>query len=284
MKAIICGLFTFVFSFHLYAQEDVSKLTAPIVSEGKRLYRSEMASWYGTDLFMEKYADKDNIGGYFSYQEGDSAKCIFFSREDNPRVIGTINFEQTYDLAKADINLQQRDFTKNEKELYTIRQLTLKLLTEDTMFKFYKNASTNLIPIITNGEKKVYVLTATTQQNVVIFGNDYLLTFDKDNRLLVKKALHQNIIVTDYGKKTKDGEEVIGGVHTHLPATGDFITATDICTLMLYSKFAGWKSYNIISANYFSIWNCETNELVTLSNKVMDKIYKDQDTRHPKKD
>jgi hypothetical protein len=38
-------------------------------------------------------------------------------------------------------------------------------------------------------------------------------------------------------------------MHSHLPETGDFITPTDICTLMPYEKFANWKTHNVVSKN-----------------------------------
>lgn len=77
-----------------------------------------------------------------------------------------------------------------------------------------------------------------------------------------------------------NGKATVGGVHAHLPETGDIITATDICTLMLYEKFAKWKQYIVISRNYVSIWNCNTNTLFTLTRKVWDKISNDQVKRH----
>ncbi|MEQ1800161.1 MAG: hypothetical protein ABL872_19550, partial [Lacibacter sp.] len=85
----------------------------------------------------------------------------------------------------------------------------------------------------------------------------------------------------NYGK-TEDGNEVVGAMHSHLPETGDFITPTDICTLMLYGKFAKWKQHTVISKNYISIWNCETNQLTTITKEVMDKINKDQKKRNKK--
>ena len=72
-------------------------------------------------------------------------------------------------------------------------------------------------------------------------------------------------------------------MHTHLPETGDFITATDICTLMLYEKFAKWKSHNVISKKYLNIWNCETDQLTVIPMDTIEKINKDQDKRNKKK-
>lgn len=277
MKQLLSFLLIITIPAILFGQDEIEKQTNPIVDEGKRLYRSEMASWYGTDIFLENFKDRTKIGGYFSYSESENiSKCIFFSKEEKPKVIGTISFDSTYNTKTAKADLSERDFTTLEFDLYKIRTVALKTIKTDTIFKTYQNTNLNLIPIISNEEKKVYVLTGPEQNRVIIFGNDYLLTFDKENNLTKSKSLHRNIIVTNYNQMTDKGSEVIGGMHTHLPETGDFITATDICTLMLYSKFAKWKQYTIYSKNYFSIWNCDKNTLVTITQEAMDKIYKDK--------
>lgn len=267
-------------SLQLLGQNKPTEQAQPIVAEGKRLYRSEMASWYGTDLFLENYKDRANIGGYFSYSEGDSAKCIFFSKSDDPKVIGTIIFDSTYDIKSATTDLTERGFTINEHDLYTIRKIALTAINSDTLFRVYKNTQLNLIPLIYGSEKKVYVLTGTDQSGVVIFGNDYLLTFDKYNMLTGKKQLHKNIIPINYGGKEEEGKEIEGTIHSHLPETGDFITATDICTLMLYEKFTKWKQHNVVSKKYLNIWNCLTDELVVIPMSTIDKINKDQEKRN----
>lgn len=265
-----------------YGQTGIEKLTRPIVEEGKRLYRSEMASWYGTDLFLEKFTEREKIGGYFSYTENEITKCVFFSNNDIPKVIGTISFDSTYNLKTATTDLQERELTKTENDLFEIRQIALSIVQEDTLFKTYKNTNLNFIPLISNGEKKVYILTGPTQNGVIIFGNDYLLTFDNENKLILKKQLHKNILPVEYGKKTDDGKEIVGGIHSHLPETGDFMTATDICTIMLYQKFAKWKSYNVVSEKYLNIWNCETNTLNVITMDAVNKINKDQEKRNKK--
>lgn len=267
-------------SFSVFGQNNPTEQAQPIVAEGMRLYKSEMASWYGTDIFLERYKDRENIGGYFSYSEENTAKCIFFSKGDNPKAIGTISFDSTYNTASAIIDLNQRDLTSNENELYALRKIALEIISSDTLFKRYKNTNLNLIPLIDTKEKRVYVLTGPEQNGVVIFGNDYLLTFDKNNNLLNKKQLHRNIISINYGGKEEDGKEVEGTIHSHLPETGDFITATDICTLMLYEKFAKWKQHNVVSKNYLNIWNCLTDKLIVIPMSTIEKISKDEDKRN----
>jgi len=141
----------------------------------------------------------------------------------------------------------------------------------------------NFIPLINGKEKKVYVLTGPQQNGVVIFGNDYLLTFDSNNKLTLKKQLHKNIIPINFGGKELEGKQIEGTMHSHLPETGDFITATDICTLMLYEKFAKWKTHNVVSKKYLNIWNCETDQLTIITMDAVKKINKDQEKRNKKK-
>lgn len=236
-------LLTFLFallSVSVLGQSNPTDEAQPIVAEGKLLYKSEMASWYGTDLFLENYKNRENIGGYFSYTSSNVSNCVFFSKADKPTVIGTISFDSTYDIKTAEVNLTERDFTKIENDLYEIRKLALAEIDSDTLFKTYNNTDLNLIPLINGEEKKVFVLTGPKNRGVVIFGNDYLLTFDGNNKLLVKKQLHKNIIPVYYGTKEEEGKQSVGAMHSHLPETGQFMTATDICTLMLYGKFAKW--------------------------------------------
>lgn len=278
MNKILILIFT-LFTLTVLAQKNPNKEAEPIVAEGKLLYKSEMASWYGTDLFVENYKNRQNIGGYFSYTENEISKCVFFSKSDNPKVIGTISFDDTYNVKTAKIDLTERDFTKYENDIYQIRKLALTEINADkALFKNYENSNLNLIPLIDGKEKKVYVLTGPNKSGVVLFGNDYLLTFDKDNQLMLKKQLHKNLIPINYGGKDKDGKPFVSeeAMHNHLPETGDFITATDICTLMLYGKFAKWKTHTVVSKKYLNIWNCTTNELTVITTEAAEKISKDQ--------
>ena len=281
MKKITIALLTLI-NLNTFGQDNPTEQAKPIVDEGKRLYKSEMASWYGTDLFLETYKDRANIGGYFSYSDYDIVKCIFFSKADKPKVIGTISFDSTYNTKTAKTDLTERDFTANESDIYEIRKIALTAINSDPLFRTYKNTNLNLIPLINDGEKKVYVLTGPAQNGVVIFGNDYLLLFDKDNKLTSKKPLHKNIIPINYGGKEEEGKKIEGTIHSHLPETGDFITATDICTLMLYEKFTTWKQHNVVSENYLNIWNCLTDQLVVIPMGKIDKINKDQEKRKKK--
>lgn len=270
-------------SVTLSAQQNPTEQAQPIVQEGKLLYRSEMASWFGTDLFLKMYKERENIGGYFSYTDKELVTCIFFSKADEPKVIGEIIFDSTYNVQTAKTNLTERLFTSYETDLYIIRKIAFAEIHSDTLFKTYKNSNLNLIPLISNKEKKVYVLTGPHQNGVVIFGNDYLLVFDKDNQLLSKKTLHKNIIPINYEINEAEDKQTVAAMHSHLPETGDLITATDICTLMLYEKFTNWKQHHVFSKKYVSTWNCLTDELVVVPMSTVEKINNDQEKKKKKK-
>lgn len=283
MKRIFFLFLTFV-SLSAGAQTDLQTRIKTIVDEGKRLYRSEMASWYGTDLFLVNYKSRTNVGGYFSFTtKEDVSKCVFFSKAEKPKVIGTISFDKTFNPELAKIDLNEREFTAIENDLYVLRKVALATINTDTLFKRYSNTDLNLIPLVYNNEKKVYVLTGPKQGGAVILGNDYLMTFDSNNQLIARKPLHKNIIPVPYAGKQSDGTEIVSTIHSHLPETGDLITSTDICTLMLYEKFAKWKSHKVVSQKYLSTWDCAKDELTVVEMGAVEKMVKEQEHANPAK-
>jgi len=245
-----------------------------VIKEGKMLYRMEMASWKGTDIFLSKFSDqRQNIGGYFSYLEKGSARCIFYSKDDYPKVLATIALVDDKH-ATVIVSGQERQLSGLEMHLLVIRQKTMKQLQTDSLFKFYPDTKPNIIPIIDKKGKRAYVLTGPNKKGVVIFGNDYLLTFDDEFKLLEKRSLHKNIIDIEYGNV--DNQTILATMHSHLPETGELITATDVCTLMLYERFAKWGQHYVISEKNVSIWNCSANQLTVMTRDAWNKISHDQ--------
>ena len=271
IRGIYCLLLTAHCFLTVFSQQQSTEIQT-IIAEGKLLYHSEMASWHGNDIFLEKYK-KDNIAGYFSYREGVFSKCIFYSNADRPRVIGTVRFDTTYNPQTAGIDLTERDFTPKENELYMLRENALDEIDADTFFKSYPNTDLDLVPLINGNQRKVYVLTASQQDSMVLLGNDYLLSFDMNNKLLAKKRLHQDLITIYFNEK--DGMQAEETMHEHLPETGDLITATDICTLMLYERFTKWKMHRVNSKGFLNIWNCATDQLTVISKDRPERLTKD---------
>lgn len=269
---LLCSILCFINFCFIYAQKN--KAEELIVKEGIRLYESEMASWYGSDIFMATCAEhKGNLGGYFSYTQNKQHRCVFFSKDDKPTVLATIVFDSTFDLNKAVVDKKIRKFNKYELALYKMRLNAIIEINSDTLFQTYENIRLNAIPIINGKDKKVYILSGTNLQNVVFFGNDYLITFDSNYTITSKKKLHLNIIPIEYGK-TDSGS--LGTAHTHLSETGDLITPTDICTLMLYKNLTHWQTHMVIGETSISIWNNESRSLAVIPKAIFEKINQEQ--------
>lgn len=255
-----CLLVLLLLSTTTIAQSTLSQKSKLIEHEGKMLYYSEKASWHGSDIFLEKVKNTDHIGGYFSYPYLDSVRCIFFSKAPDMKVVFTATFGKEFDLGKVNVSLDERFFTLEEHSLFKMRTKALEVLNTDTIFEFYQGTSPNLVPIINGGTKRVYVLTGPTKSGVVLFGNDYQLDFDKDNNLISITKLHNNLIPIST-TPNEEGGQIVGTMHSHSDISSEFITPTDICTLMLYQYMTRWETHYVMSKEYVSIWDCKTNTL-----------------------
>lgn len=275
MQRIQILSFILLFFGSFLLAQNTDKLTKPILEEAMLMYRSEMASWYGTDLVMAQYPDKTKIGGYFSYSDKDKNICVFYSKDEIPVVLATISFDDTFNIETAEADFDERNFTKDELMLYRLRIKASEIIQNDNFgfFKHYDKTNYNLIPLIGKKENKVYILTGPTENGVMVLGNDYLLTFDKEEELTSKKSLHKNILFFEF---SKDNDQV-ASMHTHLEETGELITATDICTLMLYGKFTNWKTHYVFSDKYVSIWSIENEKLFVMTREAWEKIPKDSE-------
>lgn len=267
MKINLAFTISLFFALNIFSQSKIDKLKESTFKEGVLLYQSEKASWHGTDLFLEKYKNQSNIGGYVSYTDENGPICIFVSKNDKKIVIGTISFDKSFDLSKAKIDLSERKATSLEQDYFDMRTKTIETIQKDTIFKYYDNTGYNIVPIINEKEKKVYVLTASKENGKVIIGNDYLLNFDKKGKLKKTSRLHKGMLLFNYGEKDQSGI-----MHSHLPEYSEIITPTDICTMMLYQEQAGWETNHVISEKYVSIWDCKKNDLIVLTMEAWEKI------------
>lgn len=271
MKNKLFHIFALIFFSCLAQAQDLVKLAKEIEEEGKYLYRLELAAWYGSDIFKENYDGERAIGGYFTYIDSKTPKCLFFSKDEQPKVIGLVSFGDIKLIETATIDFKVRDFKRDEKDLFSIRQKALEEIKQDSLFKSFTNANLNLIPTIDKDDRKVYVLTAPSIEGVVLFGNDYLLRFDADNKVIDRKEIHRDLIPVEF-EEARDSMTF----HTHKLGTDHFISPTDVCTLMLYAKFAGWKRHYVASEKYVSIWNCETESLRIVTKEQFDNMKEEE--------
>jgi hypothetical protein len=266
----LISIFILVFCFHsILGQSKGDK----ILKEGQLLFRSEKASWYGTDEFLSKYPNlRDSIGGYLSYEGDDHHEFnIILTRENPFRILARLEFDSLPREKPISIDMTNRNPTQKERDLIIIRQDALNQIRSNSnhFFSLYTNTSFNLIPVISASERNVYVVTASTQSGVVIIGNDYLLKYDSQNKFISRKKIHNSMIQLPAKNDTMD---VTATMHSHV--ISKFIDPTDICTLLLYKDFVDWKQHLVISKKYVSIFDLDKQNLVILKRKTWDKINK----------
>lgn len=249
----------FILTQNAIAQQNVLKHIADSINaEGEMLYRSEWASGHSTEIFTSGFGAKKMLsGGYFSYETPKGMATIFFSKNEDPVVLATVKFDHGLDSSKYSIDTTTRKFNEVEKDFCAIRSKAAQVVLNDTLFKFYQNTSLNLVPIIKNGAKRVYVITAQTVPDEVLLGNDYLINFDKDNNIIKKTKLHNNLIPLATGGK----DPIKASSHQHLGETSPFITATDICAFKLWKSKTTWVISFVVSAGYVSAWYFDDGSL-----------------------
>lgn len=264
MRLII--IFLLAFSFNAFSIDN----TSLILEEGKLLFRLEKASWYATDFFLEYLKDKrDSIGGYLSYSSNDKIISIFYSRFDSSRILVRLTFDSIPKNKPIYMDFENPNPTNIEKDLIIIRKEALRRinLNTDSFFRFYRNTSFNPIPLIDKTGKRVFILTGPQNSGYVLIGNDYVLYYNSNNEFINKIRLHNSLISIPYKMQDKSA---IMTMHSHI--LSEFITSTDICTLLLYKDFVDWKSHMVMTSNYVSILNLESETLQIMTKEEYDKI------------
>jgi len=110
----------------------------------------------------------------------------------------------------------------------------------------------------------------------VLIGNDYLLTYNKKNKLKKKEKLHNSLLEFPYkfeeGDKNEGDKKMEMTIHSHIVT--DLITETDICTLLLYKDFVEWDHHLVMSKKYVSIFDLKEESLQVMKTKDWKKLAK----------
>lgn len=91
-----------------------------------------------------------------------------------------------------------------------------------------------------------YIMTGANKSGIIPFGNDYLFMTDDSGNIQSWKRFHSRLIALD--SKGPNGAVAREMIHSHLKAE-PFITASDICTFMLYGKLCGQRSFQVLSTD-----------------------------------
>lgn len=112
----------------------------------------------------------------------------------------------------------------------------------------------------------MFIIPGPHSNNVLYLGNDYVLTYDAKNELVKKDKLHKSVIPCYF---TYEGLEITSSIDSHV--LHEFITSTDICTLLLYKEFSKWKSSEVLGREHHSILDIQNETLEIITREEYDK-------------
>lgn len=267
------NIFLIYFTFSCFIALSQNKQAAEVLEEGKLLYRLEKGSWYGTDDMMARFVTKkDSVGGYVSYETSDNKiYTTFFSRFDQNVILVRYQFDKIPKPEPISVDTLNNDASDLEKDLISLWKDAQSRAVEnsDSFFTFYENTSLNFIPLIIGEKRRVFVLTGPQTSGEVILGNDYILNYSRKNKFRNKSKIHNSILFFPF--KSEDEQKPIETtIHSHVLT--DYITSTDICTLLLYKDYVEWKQHYVISKKIVSIFNLEKETLFIMKRKAWDRI------------
>jgi hypothetical protein len=248
MKYAIAFLFsmTFICSYGqdiYYTNEELNLKLDSIMKEANLLYKYERSSWVSTDLAMANNKLKENFGGFLTYKNKDSIKTIILDKEQK-NCIAEFIFTDDFKKPKIEI-VSERKLTRQETTLQEIKNKMIEELSDPKYeITVPQGFSLNLILMPENRGYKLYIITGTSQANVIPFGNDYLFYTDKEGVIESWKRFHSRLIPQN--TTAPNGGKVVQAMHSHLRTT-PLISATDICTFKLYGGLYDINEFSVYS-------------------------------------
>lgn len=261
--------------------------TDSILQEGKTLFRLEKAAWYGTDILLDRYKSKhDSTGGYVTYiNKEQKVVNVFFHKDDSSKVIISFVFDSIPKREPISTDIVIRKATPFELDLITLRKDCDRRLfnSRDTLFKFYQNTSFNRIPLINSDGKRVFVMTGPSgsiDTLKILIGNDYVLKYNSNNEFVSAEPLHYSLL--SFPGYSDDRTVTLEMTH-HTHVLSDFISSTDICTLLLYKDYVEWDSHIVFSKDWVSLFSLKSESLFIMTIEAFKKIYeKDEEEENEK--
>ena len=213
-----------------------------VLTEAHLLYKYEKAAWISTDLAMENRTVKKDYGGFFVYEEQGEIRVVILEKKQK-KCIAEYSFESDFSKPKS-VKTENRELSNQEKTLLEVKEKIVENLSDKRYEVTIPNGySTNLILLPFAEKYKLYIIMGTTQRDVIPFGNDYLFIADKNGKIENWQKFHSRMIP---GHTKYEGNKVTELTHSHLRTT-PLITATDICTFMLYAPLYDIDAFSVYS-------------------------------------
>jgi len=244
-----------------YTPEEIRIKTDSILMEGNILFNHEKAAWIATDMAMENESVRKNFGGFLSYMLKDTIIAIIYNREDFNYCIYELQFVDSFDKPVKE-SFEKRVISELEKKLIIARDRIIDEIILNEFEVFVPDGfSLNFVILPFEQGYKLYILTGTSQPNIIPFGNDYIFIADSNYEITYWRKFHSRLI--PQSTVGPGGEQVRSLTHSHL-RTEPFISATDICTFMLYGGYYGLNEFSVYSpalSLYFT-YRLDKNEIL----------------------
>ena len=235
-----------------------------IINEAWQLYYSERLNWIASDLVMEKYSI-DQLGGTISWQPNDSLWAVAFLDKERKNCV--LKYE--YNTITKKVSLFDSVRPATEEELLELERRTkiingaVEKYGDQLLFADRSFGNPNIdIVRINDTLTRLYFMQGTIINDVIPFGNDYSVDFDKDLNPIAFRQYHNSLLAMR--TRTEDGREVDMIKHSHLK-DNPFITATDICNFILYHP-EGMNTFYVYSTAFKCTfaYSLELNKIMTI--------------------
>lgn len=214
-----------------------------VLTEAHLLYKYEKSAWISTDLAMENRAVKKDFSGFFVYEEEQGKIKVIILGKESQNCIAEYSFESDFSKPKL-VKTEKRELSNQEKTLLEVREKILVNLSDKKYEVTIPDGySPNLILLPFAEKYKLYIIMGTSQRDIIPFGNDYIFIADKNGKIENWQKFHSRIIP---GYTKIDGNKVTELTHSHLRTT-PLITATDICTFILYAPLYDIDAFSVYS-------------------------------------
>jgi hypothetical protein len=281
----------FVFILFSLAAGAQKKEIEKIKEEGNALYIMELANTVSLDVFYENEFDAKSLKGFMSYKDKDSIRTIFYTEVDTTAP----KFKQQPDSIKklyktkmditviiksfaykkginkkgciiAEVSRKPNDY---EKVLLDAKYKVQEEFAKDTS-KYKRFEGTTMSVLILDYAKflKVYMITLPNGPGHITFGNDYYFEYDKKTQTIAKREkIHNTLIPIPckyYGKKN---DPVKSTFHNH-KGNSPYITATDVCILLLFKGTMEWEQHYVHSEKWTSSYTMYNGSLTIIDSKT----------------
>ena len=258
MKKVLIALLS-LFSSIMLAQKlemsesELKEKLDSILHEGNLLYKYEKAAWISNELAFKNPIVKAEYHDYFSYTEQGVIKTIILE-ETLQSCIAEYVFENNFDQPKSVI-IEKRELSDKEKKLINVRgKIIEKIHEKEKVTVPTRGYGLNYILLPFADKYKLYIITGTTEPNIVPFGNDYVFIANEEGEIENWHKFHSQLIPSstivggnNARRNNARRNRITGLIHTHLPST-PLITATDICTFLLYAPLYDLETLTVLYA------------------------------------